>query len=84
MSKILLEVELLFDNEKIINNSLSEVRKKTGMIFQEFNLINNLSAINNVLTGILNSETSIKSLFYFFTKDQKMQLFFSIYVTFFF
>ena len=64
---------ILFDNEKIINNSLSEVRKKTGMIFQEFNLINNLSAINNVLTGILNSETSIKSLFYFFTKDQKIQ-----------
>ena len=64
---------ILFDDDKIDNNSLSEVRKKTGMIFQEFNLINNLSAINNVLTGILNSETSIKSLFYFFTKDQKIQ-----------
>ena len=64
---------ILFDDDKIDNNSLSEVRKKTGMIFQEFNLINNLSAINNVLTGILNSETGIKSLFYFFTKDQKIQ-----------
>ena len=64
---------ILFDDDKIDNNSLREVRKKTGMIFQEFNLINNLSAINNVLTGILNSETSIKSLFYFFTKDQKIQ-----------
>ena len=64
---------ILFDDDKIDNNSLSEVRKKTGMIFQEFNLINNLSAINNVLTGILNSETSIKSLFYFFRKDQKVE-----------
>ena len=64
---------ILFDDDKIDNNSLSEVRKKTGMIFQEFNLINNLSAINNVLTGILNSETSIKSLFYFFTKEQQIQ-----------
>jgi len=62
-----------FDNEKINNFTLNEVRKKTGMIFQEFNLINNLSAINNVLTGLLNSETSIMSLLYLFSKDQKIK-----------
>ncbi len=64
---------IIFDNEKINNHSLNEIRKKTGMIFQEFNLINNLSAINNVLTGLLNNETSIKSLFYLFTKEQKIE-----------
>ena len=47
--------EIYFDNKKIDNNNIPEVQKKTGMIFQEFNLVNNLSAINNVLTGLLNS-----------------------------
>tara|TARA_Y100000590_G_scaffold90737_2_gene102372 strand:- start:1079 stop:1801 length:723 start_codon:yes stop_codon:yes gene_type:complete len=62
-----------FDNERINNFTLNEVRKKTGMIFQEFNLINNLSAINNVLTGLLNSESSIMSLLYLFNKEQKLE-----------
>ena len=47
--------EIYFDNKKIDNNNIPEIQKKTGMIFQEFNLVNNLSAINNVLTGLLNS-----------------------------
>lgn len=64
---------VLVDFEKVNNFTLPEIRKKTGMIFQEFNLINNLSTINNVLTGLLNSETSIKSLLYFFNKEQKIQ-----------
>ena len=62
---------ILFDDDKIDNNSLSEVRKKTGMIFQEFNLINNLSAINNVLTGILNSETSTSNPYSIFLQKIK-------------
>ena len=41
--------EIYFD-DKIVNiNTIPDVQKKTGMIFQEFNLVNNLSAINNVL-----------------------------------
>lgn len=62
-----------FENETINDFTLNEVRKKTGMIFQEFNLINNLSSINNVLTGILNSESSIRSLLYLFNKEQKLE-----------
>ena len=62
-----------FENETINEFTLNEVRKKTGMIFQEFNLINNLSSINNVLTGILNSESSIRSLLYLFNKEQKLE-----------
>ena len=42
------------------------------MIFQEFNLVNNLSAINNVLTGLLNSSSKFLSMFYLFTKEQKL------------
>ena len=65
--------EIYFDNKKVNNNTISEVQKKTGMIFQEFNLVNNLSAINNVLTGLLNSSNKFLSLFYLFSKKQKIE-----------
>ena len=59
--------EIFFESEKINKVYLPEVQKKTGMIFQEFNLVNNLSAINNVLTGLLNSSSKFLSMFYLFT-----------------
>ena len=65
--------EIYFDNKEVNNNNISEVQKKTGMIFQEFNLVNNLSAINNVLTGLLNSSNKFLSLFYIFSKQQKIE-----------
>ena len=65
--------EIFFDSEKINKIYLPEVQKKTGMIFQEFNLVNNLSAINNVLSGLLNSSSKFLSMFYLFTKDQKLE-----------
>jgi len=65
--------EIYFDNKKIDNSNISEVQKKTGMIFQEFNLVNNLSAINNVLTGLLSSSNKFLSLFYLFSKKQKIE-----------
>ncbi len=67
------EGEIYFDNKKVNNNNISEIQKKTGMIFQEFNLVNNLSAINNVLTGLLNSSNKLLSLFYLFSKTQKIE-----------
>ena len=65
--------EIFFDNKKINKFFLPEVQKKTGMIFQEFNLVNNLSVINNVLTGLLNSSSKFLSMFYLFTKEQKLE-----------
>jgi len=65
--------EIFFDSEKINKIYLSEVQKKTGMIFQEFNLVNNLSTINNVLTGLLNSSSKFLSMFYLFTKEQRLE-----------
>ena len=65
--------EIFFESEKINKIYLPEVQKKTGMIFQEFNLVNNLSAINNVLTGLLNSSSKFLSMFYLFKKEQKLQ-----------
>jgi len=65
--------DIFFDNKKVNNDNILEVQKKTGMIFQEFNLVNNLSAINNVLTGLLNSSNKFLSLFYLFKKNQKIE-----------
>ena len=65
--------EVLFENKKIDKNYLPLVQKKTGMIFQEFNLVNNLSTINNVLTGLLNSSSKFLSMFYLFTREQKLE-----------
>tara|TARA_B100000787_G_scaffold17187_1_gene12045 strand:+ start:1193 stop:1912 length:720 start_codon:yes stop_codon:yes gene_type:complete len=64
--------EIIFNKNKIDTKSLPDVQRKTGMIFQEFNLINNLSSINNVLTGVLNSSSKFLSMFYLFTKEQKL------------
>ena len=64
--------EIIFNNKKINVDNMPEVQKKTGMIFQEFNLINNLSSINNVLTGLLNTSSKFLSIFYLFTKKQKL------------
>ena len=65
--------EIFLDNNKIDKLYLPEVQKKTGMIFQEFNLVNNLSTINNVLTGLLNSSSKFLSMFYLFTREQKLE-----------
>jgi phosphonate transport system ATP-binding protein len=65
--------EIYFNDKKVSNNNISEVQKQTGMIFQEFNLVNNLSAINNVLSGLLNSSNKFFSLFYLFSKKQKIE-----------
>ena len=65
--------EVIFNNNKITKYNLPDVQRKTGMIFQEFNLVNNLSSINNVLTGLLNSSSKFLSMFYLFTKEQKLE-----------
>ena len=65
--------EIFLHNKKIDRIYLPEVQKKTGMIFQEFNLVNNLSTINNVLTGLLNSSSKFLSMFYLFTREQKLE-----------
>ena len=65
--------KIFFEKEEINDFSLPNVQKKTGMIFQDFNLVNNLSAINNVLTGLLNSSSKFLSMFYLFTNEQKLR-----------
>ena len=62
---------VLFKGENIINLSgkkLRSIRRKIGMIFQEFNLIDRMSVIDNVLTGRLGYMNTFTSLFRMFDK----------------
>jgi len=65
--------EIKFRNNAVSPSTLPLLRKQTGMVFQDFNLVNNLSAINNVLTGLLDSSGTLRSILYLFTKEQKKQ-----------
>ncbi len=65
--------EVKFFDQVISSTTLPDLRKKTGMVFQDFNLVNNLSSLNNVLTGLLDSSNSLMSMLYLFSREQKMQ-----------
>jgi len=67
------EGEIKFFDRVISSTTLPDLRKKTGMVFQDFNLVNNLSTLNNVLTGLLDSSNTLMSMLYLFSREQKMQ-----------
>ncbi len=65
---------LYFRGEEISSQKrLAEIRKNFGMIFQQYNLIENLRVINNVLTGALTETNHYLSLLYFFSKELKIR-----------
>jgi phosphonate transport system ATP-binding protein len=47
------------------------LRRKIGMIFQQFNIVKRLSVIENVLTGGLGYQSSLKSCLRIFSKDER-------------
>ena len=63
---------VLIDGTAINHENQHEIRAKISMVFQQFNLVGNLSALNNVLTGLLSKKSSIFSIFYFFDRQQKL------------
>ena len=65
--------EITLDGQKISSKTLTAARKKVGMIFQDFNLVGNLSVINNVLTGLLDVNRRLATLFYMFPRAEKMK-----------
>jgi len=48
---------------------LRETRRHIGMIFQEFNLVNRMSVMDNVLSGRLGSVGTMRSLFKLFSRE---------------
>jgi phosphonate transport system ATP-binding protein len=68
--------EIVFNGKNILGVEPSElrgIRRNMGMIFQEFNLIERLSVIDNVLTGRLGYTGTLRSLFRMFSKDDIKQ-----------
>ena len=64
--------KVLIDGEAVTQKNLQEIRTKIGMVFQHFNLVGNLCALNNVLTGLLSKNNSLSSIFYLFNRQQKL------------
>jgi phosphonate transport system ATP-binding protein len=68
--------EIVFNAKNILGVEPSElrgIRRNMGMIFQEFNLIERLSVIDNVLTGRLGYTGTLRSLFRMFSEDDIKQ-----------
>ncbi len=61
-----------FFNKDTSEDNKKNLRNHLGFVFQEFNLIENLSTINNVLTGLLHSSNKLLSMLYLFDKNQKL------------
>jgi len=63
-----------YKGDEISNSGcVVEIHKKFGMIFQNYNLVENLSVVNNVLTGALSETNHFLSLFYLFSRELKIQ-----------
>ena len=60
------------EGRRVESDTLRQVRGRLGMIFQDFNLVGNLSALNNVLTGVLDRNGTVASLLYLFKKEHKL------------
>ena len=72
------EGSITFDETKIEDlnkKGLRELRTKIGMIFQNYNLVDRLSVIENVLHGRLGYKSAIAGIVGMYTEDEKKQAF---------
>ena len=56
---------------KLNQRELRLLRRKVGMIFQQFNIVKRLSVIENVLSGALGYQASLKSCLKLFSREDK-------------
>jgi phosphonate transport system ATP-binding protein len=66
--------EIMFDGENVCtlgNRDLRKLRTKIGMIFQHYNLVKRLSAIENVLHGRLGYKSTIAGVFGLYNQQEK-------------
>lgn len=61
------------DQLEVVQDNWQRVRSRVGMIFQQFNLVGNLSVINNVLSGCLALHQKWYSGLYIFPKDLRLR-----------
>ena len=68
--------DVFFDGVNVLQaqpNKIKFIRTQIGMIFQHFNLIPRYSVLSNVLMGQLGRISSWKSIFGFYSSEQKNQ-----------
>jgi phosphonate transport system ATP-binding protein len=66
--------EVILDGEdltRLSSRNLGAVRGRIGFIWQEYNLVERISAMNNVLTGRLAHSHGLGSLFFHFTRQDR-------------
>ncbi|MBW4646873.1 MAG: phosphonate ABC transporter ATP-binding protein [Goleter apudmare HA4340-LM2] len=56
-----------------LHSKIRLLRSQIGCIFQQFNLVNRLTVLENVLVGNLARLSFARSSFHFFTKEEKLQ-----------
>lgn len=61
------------DVNKLRGKELRQFRRKIGMIFQSFNLVTRASAVRNVLASMVPDMPWYKTLFGYFSKEQKLK-----------
>lgn len=71
-TEILINGKLLQSNGKL-GKSVRKIRSGIGVIFQQFNLINRLSVLTNVLIGSLGKIPSWRGSIGYFTRDEKIK-----------
>lgn len=68
--------EILFDGQdirKLNHRQLKKARSKIGMIFQNYNLIESLTTIENVLHGSLARKSTLAGVLSLYSKDEKQE-----------
>ena len=56
-----------------INNNVTKVRREIGVIFQQFNLVNRLPVLTNVLVGLLGRVPRWRGTLKLFSHDEKLR-----------
>lgn len=72
------EGELLFEGKDIAKQkgkSLKETRTKIGMIFQHYNIVKQLTAVENVLHGKLGKMSSLRGVLGLYSEEDKKRAF---------
>jgi len=69
---------IVFDDQDITRadkKEIRQIRKKTGMIFQHYNLVDRLSVIENVLHGRLGHKSTMAGVVGYYTEQEKEKAF---------